>query len=333
MRGLGRAGRSRGRRRARSARRPRPAPLPLSRLLGGALTRLLGGALTRLAERRARREESRSAGDAGRSLYRLHPDGRGVRYHVYAGGLRRGGPGGVVVYLDGDYWLPALSRFHRPRGRTMRGLAATAAEHGAALVAVDTPDRAVGVGGLTWWVRHRENARWLRGFLDVLPTLLPFRPRHIWVMGYSGGAELLAAELRRLLPSGAGPGETDPADAGAWETVSAGADPGEAEPAEGPAVPLAGAVMVGGGDPGNAPVPPPGEHAGLPLLWWIGDRDGSPDPPRPLWSAARAAQRGATAYRAAGWTGASLRVVPGTGHRSYDLPAVLRASLARGGRG
>ena len=312
----------------------------------------LGDALTRLAERRARREERRAGEDAGRSLYRLRPDGRGVRYHLYAEGLRRDGAGDVVLYLDGDYWLPALSRFHRPRGRTMRGLAAAAAEHGAALLAVDTPDRALGLGGFTWWVRHRENARWLRGFLEELPDLLPFQPRNIWVMGYSGGAELLAAELPRLFPSDEGPAfeEPDAADApatgpaapastaasfAATGPTAAGPDAGsgEAGPAKGRTIPLAGAVMVGGGDPGGDPVPPPGGHSATPLLWWVGDRDGSPDPPRPLWSAARAARRGAAAYRAAGWNGASLRVVPRTGHRSYDLPTLLRASLASSDHG
>jgi hypothetical protein len=269
----------------------------------------------------------------GASPHRLLRREHGIGYRVYAEGLRGGGAAGVVLYLDGDYWLPALSRVHRPHGRTMRGLAAAAAEHDAALVAVDTPDRAFGLRGFTWWVRYRENARRLRGFLAGLPGLLPFRPQHIWVMGYSGGAEFLAAELPRLFPTGAVSASAEPAGAAPVSPAAAAAGPGEADAGEEPAIPLAGAVMVGGGDPGQVPAPPPGGRAGAPLLWWAGDRDGSPDPPRPLWSAARAAQRGEAAYRAAGWSGASLRVVPGAGHRSYDLPGILRASLALSGRG
>ena len=274
----------------------------------------------------------------GPSPHRLRRSEHGVRYRVYAEGLRRGGTGDVVLYLDGDYWLPALSRVHRPRGRTMRGLAAAAAEHEAALVAVDTPDRAFGLRGFTWWMRHRENARRLRGFLAELPGLLPFQPKHIWVMGYSGGAEFLAAELPRLFPDGAGPASMgsvsmEPPGSASASPASAcpgpvAASSGEADHAREPATPLAGVVMVGGGDAGEVPVPPPGAHAGTPLLWWVGDRDGSPDPPRPLWSAARAARRGERAYRTAGWSGARLRVVAGAGHRSYDLPGILRASLS-----
>ena len=312
----------------------------------GPVSRALGRALTAHADRRAARRAPREEGP-GLALHRRADDAApgnaaggnaggspadratrggatgGIRYHLDVGRLGSTPPTGLVVYLDGDYWLPSLSRFHSPRGRTMRGLAAAAAEHGAALLAVDTPDRAVGLAGFTWWVRHRENAEALVRLVRRVARELPTPPGRVWLMGYSGGAELIGFELPRLvegLAQGAG-------GAGAGRAGESADDEGRAAPA----LRVAGAVMVGGGGPSGDPGPPPAGAAGLPLLWWVGDRDGSPRGSRLGWSAAAAARRGARAYRGAGWAGVVLRVVPRATHRSYDLPAILRESLASGG--
>lgn len=233
-----------------------------------------------------------------RGLY-LHrafrlPLGRTLRYHVYARGIRWDRPVGVVVYLDGDYWVPAQSRVHQPTGTTMLRLGAIANARNLVLIAVDTPDRHYSKEGFTWWVRARTNGRVLRVAARLARRRLPVDPARTWVMGYSGGAEFLTFDLlAHRVP--------------AWLR--------------------GGAIMVAGGGTRTTPQPPPEAAAHLPLHWWIGQADGSPDGSGPLWSAQAAAAEGIRAYRRAGWHGIVRHALPEVKHTDYDLPGILRATL------
>ncbi|MEV8165828.1 hypothetical protein AB0O80_08565 [Rothia kristinae] len=233
-----------------------------------------------------------------RGLY-LHrafrlPLGRTLRYHVYARGIRWDRPVGVVVYLDGDYWVPAQSRVHQPTGATMLRLGAIASARNLVLIAVDTPDRRYSKEGFTWWVRARANGRVLRVAARLARRRLPVDPARTWVMGYSGGAEFLTFDLLAHR-------------APAWLR--------------------GGAIMVAGGGTRATPQPPPEAAAHLPLHWWIGQADGSPDSSGPLWSAQAAAAEGIRAYRRAGWRGIVRHELPEVKHTDYDLPGILRATL------
>lgn len=226
-------------------------------------------------------------------VFRL-PGRRGLRFHVYARGIRWDRPLGVVYFFGGDYYVPAQTAVRRPTGATLLRLGAIANARNLVLIAVDTPDRRYSPSGLTWWVRSRLNGRIFRLFAMVAARRLRPDPALSWVMGYSGGAEFLTYDLlAHRVPH--------------WLR--------------------GGAVMVGGGGVHTAPLPPPAGAADLPLHWWTGDADGSPEGSGPLWSAQAAAAEGLHAYREAGWRGARAHTVPGVGHRGYDLPGILRASL------
>ena len=224
---------------------------------------------------------------------------RGLRFHVYARGIRWEEPVGVVWYFDGDYYLPVHSAVRHPTGPTLLRLAAIANARNLVFIAMDTPDRRYSTSGFTWWVRARLNGRVFRLFARSLRRRLHPDPSRSWVMGYSGGAEFITFDLlRRQVPR--------------WLR--------------------GGAVMVGGGGVQKPPETPGPELRKIPLTWWIGQEDGDLAAAAPgLWSAQQAARTGCEAYRAAGFSHATLRELPETGHRSYDLPQILRETLDAAG--
>lgn len=226
-------------------------------------------------------------------------DGRTGRFHVYARHIDPSRPVGVVFYLDGDYWIPATSRFHRPLGPTMLRLAAVANARNLVLVAADTPDRGRVLGGYTWWRRAGHNGRWFRAFAAHVVRRLRLDPERAWVMGYSGGAEFLTVDLLAH-------------DQPDWLR--------------------GGAIMVGGGTFRDMTTPPSPALLDLPLTWWVGEKDGTGR--SPFWSAHDAAEKGFAGFGKAGFRRRTLHEVPGTTHSQYDLPRILRHTLdGQGERG
>lgn len=179
-------------------------------------------------------------------------------YHLFtdAAGSQ---PVGLVVYFDGDgqYGHKNPTSTWALGGRD--GLVAQAAARRLATLSIRTPDR---VGSETWWENGRVNAAYAADLIDK--TRRDLGVDRVWVVGYSGGSQLITKWLTPLHGSTLGRG---------------------------------GAVITGGG--GAPPVTasfPEGFPAGFPMTWHTGTADTSG------YNAYADARRGADWYSQRGFT-------------------------------
>ncbi len=110
------------------------------------------------------------------------------KYHVYAAGLPRTAPVGLLLQFHGD----GAYEFNNPTssyslGGTS-GIVAQARRHGMITVPVLTPDT---VGSVTWWESGSQNADFVRDLLRYLFTQYDVDTGRIWLVGYSGGAQFV----------------------------------------------------------------------------------------------------------------------------------------------
>lgn len=156
------------------------------------------------------------------------PAGTTSTYHLFtdAAGSQ---PAGLVVYFDGDgqYGHKNPTSTWALGGRN--GLVAQAAARRLATLSIRTPDR---VGSETWWENGRVNIGKTRRGLGV---------DRVWVVGYSGGSQLITKWLTPLHGSTLGRG---------------------------------GAVITGGGGaPSVTASFPEGFPEGFPMTWHTGTAD------------------------------------------------------------
>lgn len=158
-------------------------------------------------------------------------------YHLYTSGLPGGVAKGLVVYLDGDgmYGHDNPSSTWALGGS--RGVVESARARGYATLSIRTPDR---TGTPTFWENGRVNAAYVASL--IAKTSRDLGTSSTWLVGYSGGAQLITQFLVPAHAAGLGAG---------------------------------GAVIAGGG--GTPRVTPtafdPAQQARFPMHWYTGSRD------------------------------------------------------------
>jgi poly(3-hydroxybutyrate) depolymerase len=219
------------------------------------------------------------------------PNGLSSKYHVYASGIDTRKPVGVLFVFHGDYSRPEQSYVHHPKGSVMKKMAAEAAKKNMIMVPVITPDKK---GGITWWEDADRNGDWFRSLATSLIATYKLDSRRIWFHGYSGGAEFITYEVL--------------ADRQGW--IKGG-----------------GATIVGGGGYDGMQTAPPKAVKKMKLHWISGSRDGKGGTSLKTWSALDTAKRAEKKYKALGFTGTKMTVLPGVTHYTYDMPKLLASDL------
>lgn len=219
----------------------------------------------------------------------------GSNYHVYANNIDWNRPVGVVYYLDGDYWYNHQSKVHNPSGnQDLLAMARVANERNMLFVPVISPDKNAGGDGITWWQNLDGNGDWFRGFATWFQSSHSLDRNNVWVMGYSGGAEMIGFELNADRQT-------------TWRTGG-------------------GSVLVGGGNSNGMQTTPTQAFTALPMDRYVGERDGV-GVSWPLdWSALGAARSGQSVYARAGFSVTRLTYVSGD-HYSYQFAQLLEQSL------
>ncbi|MGM0930641.1 MAG: hypothetical protein ACQEXN_13160 [Actinomycetota bacterium] len=219
------------------------------------------------------------------------PNGLSSKYHLYANGIDTKKPVGVLFVFHGDYSRPDQSYVHHPKGSVMKKMAAEAAKKNMIMVPVITPDKK---GGITWWEDADRNGDWFRSLATSLIAKYKLDSRRIWLHGYSGGAEFITYELL--------------ADRQEW--IKGG-----------------GATIVGGGGYDGMQTAPPAAVKKMKLHWISGSRDGKGGTSLKTWSALGTAKRAEKKYKALGFTGTKITILPGVTHYTYDMPKLLANDL------
>lgn len=161
--------------------------------------------------------------------------GTSSTYHLYTSKVADSRPVGVVVYLDGDGMYG-----HRNPTSTWAlggsgGVVAQAGSRGYATLSIKTPS-----SDGTFWSKGRVNATYVASLIQSIRSELGVQ--RTWLVGYSGGSQLIT---QYLLP--------------AYSSIFA---------------PGGGAVITGGGGaPSGSPTIDPALTSGFPMLWYTGSLD------------------------------------------------------------
>lgn len=221
------------------------------------------------------------------------------QYHVYADGIDWSRPVGVVYYLDGDYWYNHQSKVHSPNTNgDLLNMARVANERNMVFVPVISPDKNASGNGITWWESQDANGDYFRSFANWFQSHVGIDRNNVWVIGYSGGAEIQSFEL----------------NADRQESWRSGG----------------GSIMVGGGGYGYMQTGASSHFKGLPMYWFVGKADGVGSTWPATWSALGAAQYGYQSYRNQGFWNTQLTYTEGD-HYAYNFPWILETSLSRAG--
>lgn len=223
--------------------------------------------------------------------------GNTSRYRLWASHLGVE-PTGFVLYLHGDghaEFDPASSD-----SALLDDHAAVAREHGLLLVAPITPDERTG----TWW-RDEASGEWLGEFIEHLQETHPIDRARTWLVGYSGGAEVITNVLL--------PDHSDLFTGG-------------------------GAILLGGGSLDPEVVftkePSPQLKQDFAMTWVVGELDtptlGGADGDFDALAEAHAAEQ---AYRRLGMAHTVVEILPGESHYTSadDGAPTLRRLLAEQG--
>ena len=191
---------------------------------------------------------------------------------------------GLVLYLHGDGVKGYPS--------SLPQYAEQARAKGFALLVPQTPDTA----SATWWKNGTRNAAYLRALLEDIYRKYNVNRGNVWLVGYSGGAELISYYLL--------PQHNDLFSGG-------------------------GALLVGGGGM-EIPLhfgkkPTDDLKSRFPMKWLVGSRDNGAD-----FDALTASQQGRDRYAAAGFH-TRREIIPGVDHiKSGDYGAAALGALFSG---
>ncbi|HEX6969055.1 MAG TPA: choice-of-anchor Q domain-containing protein [Micromonosporaceae bacterium] len=105
-------------------------------------------------------------------------------FHIFGEGLPTGA--GLVVHLHGDGAYGYLNPTHPYALGGNRGLVEVANAKGYALVSVLAPDT---TGSVTWWENGDRKSDYLAELIDHLIDTYDLGREHVWLVGYSGGAQ------------------------------------------------------------------------------------------------------------------------------------------------
>lgn len=217
-------------------------------------------------------------------------DAAGTRstYHLFTSGLSAGKAVGLVVYLDGDGMYGHTNPTSTWALGGSGGVVAQAASRGYATLSIRTPDT---TGTPTFWESGRVNAAYVAAL--TAKTAADLGTNHVWLVGYSGGSQLIT---QFLLP------------AHARMFTSGGA-----------------VITGGGGAPSSASATfDPAMQQRFPMLWYTGSADtgaGTSDG----YNALADAKRGVAWYAARGFV--TSRVEP-AGVNHSDLGTRFGSVLA-----
>lgn len=110
------------------------------------------------------------------------------QYHIYAAGLSQSAALCVVFEFHGD----GAYEFKNPTSAYSLGgadgIVAKSRQHGCLTVPVLTPDT---VGTPTWWEDGAANALYVRDLISKIKTDYNINTKRIWLVGYSGGSQLI----------------------------------------------------------------------------------------------------------------------------------------------
>ncbi len=116
------------------------------------------------------------------------PDGTRSTYHLFTSAVR-GPVKGLVVYLDGDGMYGHDNPTSTWALGGSQGVVAQAAERGYATLSVRTPDSS----NRTFWHQGPSNASYVEALVQAVRREL--RVTTTWLVGYSGGAQLITQFL------------------------------------------------------------------------------------------------------------------------------------------
>lgn len=231
--------------------------------------------------------------------------GRSSKYHVFADGVDFSRPWSFSYFMDGDYYYESRSRMVNPDHPTMRALAAEANRRNQVMVSLATPNFD-STNGYTWWVNKAANCAFFIALAKDLHARFPsFTMDRQWIVGYSGGAEVISSVLLSR-------------DQLAWQSRT-------------------GATIIAGGTPASSVDPADAKFRSSQVRFHVASDDGAGATWPRDWSAFYASAAGAQRLQENGFTNVR-RVVhqPGDGftnggHMSYDLPAIFAADMDEAG--
>lgn len=215
-------------------------------------------------------------------------------YDIYVGNVDRSRPIGALFYFTGDVDYESDAKYYD--ASFISEMTDFAATHNLAFIAVHTPSAPTDpLDYFNWWDTPAKGD-FARDLVRSALASYQIDRNHVWLTGYSGGAEMVMSELMAH--------DVD------W--LSGG-----------------GAIVMGGGDAvSGVDVPQTDQIANLPLLWVVGEDDGEPIPDELDWSARFAATKGYQEYLQAGFTNAQIELLPDQDH-SYDIAAVIETGLTQ----
>lgn len=188
---------------------------------------------------------------------------------------------GLIIYLHGDGY-GEHTNYCKNNPRTIDPYIEIARTHKMTMIAPRTPD----TGTKTWW-RASYSAEWLAGLISEIKTMHKVDSNKIWVVGYSGGAEVtsysLMAKYSYLFTGG-------------------------------------GAIMIGGGWYNHSVASQPLSDSvkqNFAMVWLVGERDTAGQDNDGGFDALAASRRGFNHYKQAGIRNIEHKVISNTGHYNY----------------
>lgn len=222
-------------------------------------------------------------------------------YHVWADGIDWSRPTGVLWYLDGDYTNPAWSRVMNPTGAEMTSIAAEANRRNLVCVAVNTPDVYRADVGYTWWYDRPSTAPYFRAFADWFNRTYGMDAGRQWLMGYSGGAQMVTGSIMAQQQS-------------TWGFSGGGA-----------------IIVGGGGRPWTYDEVGMGStYKQMSATWVVGSLDVAGATVPATWSALDSARGGQAYFAAQGFVNTAYTELAQVAHR-YVLADVMQAPLDAAG--
>lgn len=189
---------------------------------------------------------------------------------------------GLIIYLHGDGY-GEHTNYCKNNTRTIDPYIEIARTHKMTMIAPRTPD----TGTKTWW-RASYSAEWLAGLISEIKAMHKVDSNKIWVVGYSGGAEVTSYSLMAKYSYLFSGGGAIMIGGGGWHSHSVASQP------------LSDSVKQN-----------------FTMLWLVGERDTAGQDNDGGFDALAASRRGFDHYRQAGIRNIEHKIISNTGHYNY----------------